>query len=226
MRQLWEPFNPVQKKGMTFFDLAEEMRYLPYPDAIIFDMDGTIKSTPGGRIFPSNPNDFDYTESFKDWVELASKKSRDGKLPLLYVASNQRGIAGGQKTEEFLKAEATFLSESAEKQFGIKFHEMLFATGRNEEYFQLKGDRWKLRKAIDKTAKPGTGMFWSIVPESMTEVQDMIYWIVGDSHTDERSDDWAFVQACKKLDWVSDFNMIIQYIPIEMLNECWAKLFN
>jgi histidinol phosphatase-like enzyme/predicted kinase len=225
MRQSWEPFNPVEKKGMTFFDLAETMSHLEYPNAIIFDMDGTIKQTPGGRIFPSTPNDFDYTEEFKDWVELANRKCRDGKLPWLYVASNQKGIVGGQKTEEFLEAEARLLSESAEKQFGIKFQKMLFAPGRDEELLQLEKGEWSHQKAFAKSAKPGTGMLWNIAPDVTAEVHSMIYWIVGDAHTDERSSDWEFAQACKKLDWVSDFNVIVQYIPVEMLNDCWAKLF-
>ena len=212
MRLGWENFNEIPKLGMTAADIGVQMNKLQYPEAIIFDMDKTIKRSKQGRTFPNSPFDFEFLPEFKEW---ADNSIADGTE--LYIASNQRGIGGGQKTEEFLQNEVELLSESLDK-IGLYFSAMYFAPDQNTPDCLIYEDGTWLESANYNLAfdKPNTGIFQDICFQSPNKV----YWIVGDAHTDNAFEDWQFAQNCQKLNPDLD----VRYVPIELLDIYWSLI--
>jgi histidinol phosphatase-like enzyme/predicted kinase len=215
MRIGWEAFNPVPKLGITASDIAAQMTGLQYPDAIIFDMDKTIKRPKDGRTFPSSPDDFEITLEFQRWA----KEFCDPEIEL-YIVSNQRGIGTGQKTVQFLKDEAKLLTDHLETELDICFASCQFAThqgGRDSIKYYPRHEEWiHIEHTTGRVDKPGTQTFISI----FEEIPFRVCWIVGDSHTDNASEDWQFAQACQKLNPRID----VRYVPIELLNVYWSLI--
>ncbi|MEI1378333.1 AAA family ATPase [Nostoc sp. UHCC 0926] len=212
MRLGWEEFNQIPKTGMTPADVAVQMVNLQRPGAIIFDMDKTIKRPKQGRAFPNSPFDFEFLPEFKQWAD-----GDDNDEIELYIASNQRGIAGEQKTEEFLHNEVELLSESLKK-IGLDFNAMYFAPNRNTPDCLIYEDGTWLESPDYNLVfdKPNTGIFQDIIYENPNKV----YWIVGDGHTDNATEDWQFAQNCQKLNPDLD----VRYVPIELVNLYWTLI--
>lgn len=205
MRRGWEPLTEPERRGMNFYDLALELREIPQPDAIIADMDGTVKLTKSGETFPQTPDDFilnsSFIEGFKPLRRFAD----------LFIVSNQRGISSGQKSRDFLEEECNILS-SALKRNGIAVNRMLFATERNSNKYLTRSiyDIWNECTSLFRADKPGTGMIdhiFKFVPEINN------FWIVGNAHTQTHSEDWELAQACKTE--YPDKNF--RYVPVELL---------
>lgn len=210
MRQRWEPLNPPIKMGMTTADIAVQMAGLQLPDAIIFDMDKTLKLTASGEEFPQSPEDFRINPVIKEWA-----KNYDDWCEL-YIASNQRGLATGAKTREFLEREIAFLIDELTKH-RLRFDECYFVPGYNEHNSLVYADGdWYETASTDKVYdKPDTGIYQDILTQHNPDIK--VCWIVGDAHTDKFYEDWQFAQACIELDKSID----VRYVPIEMLNIYW-----
>jgi histidinol phosphatase-like enzyme len=215
MRSGFESFNPIPKQGITPADIAAQMTGLQYPDVVIFDMDKTIKEPHDGRSFPKTPDDFQLTTYFHHWI-------RDAVVDFdCYVVSNQRGIETGQKTVQFLKDEAELLNDLLiSESIDCPIKRYYFAPSKKENITidlipDEDGDmRWVQTHYLDKADKPRTEMFRHIYETNPAK----IYWIVGDSHTDNTATDWQFAQNCQK-----QFPQLdIRYVPIEMLNVFWS----
>ncbi|WP_099066516.1 AAA family ATPase [Nostoc linckia] len=215
MRSGWEPFNPVQKLGITAKDIAVQMRGLDYPNVIVFDMYKTIKCPKEGRTFPRSPDDFEIVPEFEEWAKKYDKRSS-----LLYVVSNQRGIGTGQKTIDFLEEEIRLLAAYLDEEFDIGFV-WQFATnqgGNNSIYYNLLSNIFVHETCTGRTDKPGIEAFLNITKDAGKSFRN--YWIVGDAHTDNASEDWQFAQACQKANPEID----IRYVPIELLNVYWELI--
>jgi histidinol phosphatase-like enzyme len=204
MRSSFEPFNKIPKVGITPADIAVQMSGLHYPQAIIFDMDKTIKRPKNGRTFPQSPNDFELMPEFINWLDGYDYHNLD-----LYIVSNQRGITKGQKTEEFLKTEVELLQETLQ----LRFNKMYFPTSKNTCLVYDDGD-WMNWKSENQLEKPSTGVFVDIQLDSLL----IDFWIVGDAHSNETATDWQYAQNCQRQFPELD----IRYVPIEMLNLYWS----
>jgi histidinol phosphatase-like enzyme len=212
MRSGWEPFNPVPKLGITAKDIAAQMKELRHPDVIIFGMNKTIKRPKEGRDFPRSPDDFELVPEFEEWVSTYNNNS------LVYVVSNQRGIGTGQKTLDFFFEEIQLLAAYLNDKLEIEFP-WQFAThqGSNKGiiYNSFTNDFFH-QEYIGRCDKPGIQAFLGIKEECDNSLKN--YWIVGDAHTDNASEDWQFAQACQKANPGID----IRYVPIELLNVYWS----
>lgn len=201
MRNGWEPFNAVPKLGMTAKDIAQQIeKAKAYPDAIIFDMGGTIKRTKSGETFPVSPDDFEITPEFDEFAKLIKNKREID----YFIVSNQRGVSGGQKTAEFLEKESAWVSSDIHTLYKMYFFDM---------YFLVKD------YALTTDRRDGWGEIANIFPKPSPSVFGLMnrqryknWWIVGDAHTDERSEDWQFAQNIQK----AHPELNIAYIPIEL----------
>ena len=203
MRNGWEPFNALPKLGITAKDIAQQIeKAKAYPDAIIFDMDGTIKRTKSGETFPQSPDDFEVTPEFDKFVNFGWVYDTP-----MYIVSNQRGLSGGQKTDDFLKQEWEKLEGCIAVNHEICFTGSYFAS---KEYVLHKNntDLPFLVRFNGNYIKPLPAVFKLIHENSKRRN----YWIVGDAHTDDRSEDWQFAQNCQK----AHPELNIAYIPIEL----------
>jgi histidinol phosphatase-like enzyme len=209
MKQRWQPFNPPSKKGITPAQIAQQMKGLKVPHSIIFDMDGTIKRPGGDRVFPESPKDFEIVPEFAEWAENFFGESE------IFIASNQRGVEFERKTEDFLREEVERLLLHVQC-FDIKVSKGCFATGKTRVLL-VDENGFLDCQVEDSPAKPSAKMAEILLPRDDSGFPEGQVWIVGDAHTDERSEDWEFAQNIAKEYLVED----ILYIPIEMLPLCW-----
>lgn len=199
MRNGWENWDALPKMGMTPKDIAEQIeKAKAYPDAIIFDMDGTIKRTKSGETFPQSPDDWQLTKEFEAFNACEFMYGGND----FYLISNQRGLTGGQKTEDFLDNEQASLKIYLEENCDIYFQDSYFLT---HKYALKAANGWE--RINGNFAKPSPTVF-DLIHDSNRQN----YWIIGDAHTDDRSEDWQFAQNCQK----AYPHLNIAYIPIEL----------
>jgi DNA 3'-phosphatase len=211
MKTSFEAFDPLPKTGITPRNIAKQLTNLKKPNAIIFDMDKTIKQPKSENAFPQSPDDFKFTNNFKDWAKTYAHPEIK-----LYIASNQRGLSSEQKTNDFLEKEIELLDESLKDNFNTEFDAMYFApesNGYNALIYE-DGEWWESGSTNLIFDKPNTGIFEHICQS----ISGDKIWIVGDAHTSDTSTDWEFAQNCQ-----NKFpNLDIKYVPIEMLNIFWG----
>lgn len=207
MRNGWENWDTLPKLGITAKDIAEQIeKAKAYPDCIIFDMDGTIKRTKSGGAFPQTPDDFEITKEFDDFINIHFQRIQQIDS---YIVSNQRGLSGGQKTEEFLDKEVTCLIEHLDIHYDSSPTKSYFAS--KDYVFARSWDEGR-DKFYGNFAKPSPAVFDLIHNLIQSNNTRRNYWIIGDAHTDERSEDWQFAQNCQKAH--PELNIV--YIPIEL----------
>lgn len=217
MKQGWEPFDPAPKRGITTKQLSVELANVRYPDVIVFDKDGTITRPREGRTFPQSPDDFELVPEFHEWADGFPQSEELA----LYIVTNQRGLSTGQKTFDFLQHEIGNLTHFLRNYQDIDIDKVLVAPAydSNQCWIKFLGQDWERKESYERTDKPGTGMFDSIVKSQSIRLNPASsYWIVGDAHTDDRPEDWEFAQACKAK--YPDVN--ITYVPIEMIGTFWT----
>jgi len=191
-----EMYQPP-RLGMTHNDLARSMAELQrnpvQPDAIILDMDGTIKAPMSDNLFPKSPDDFVLNNEL---IEFLSETPAT-----IYICTNQRGVETGRKDLKFLDEEIRLLREALIP-CGIKVRLYLAALHKNSPKVMIWQQTAKrLHKIEEKLSsradKPGYGMI-DLVAEIEQSYKPLggrpRIWYIGDGHTDDNFADFQAVQ--------------------------------
>ena len=216
MSKRFQPFNSPPKCGITLSEIAQEMQNIRRPDAIVFDMDFTIKR-PLADTFPTSPDDFRLMPEFELWLAKQAPQRKDLSI---YVVTNQKGVMFSHKTIDFLQEEIENLVACSNDLFidrvyaAISDDEVLTYSPLNKKWSGKCKSLFGRNSNMAEIAKPGTFTFADIHQQNE---ECKKFWIVGDSHTDKYSTDWDYAINCKH-----EFpELQISYVPIEMLNLCW-----
>jgi len=211
MRLQFEPMLPTPKLGMTMQDVANELEGLGQPTAIALDMDGTIKRTRSGGIFPKSPDDFVLNKDLIHLLQLFPQSD----IPV-YILSNQRGVETGDKSRDFLAEELRLLNESLQREnVSIEGYFMAHTQSQPSMLVYLpKSDDFNEIETPYPAYKPQPGMLASI------GLAEDTLWFIGDGHTDEHSADWQAVLAYRK-----EVDEVCYYIPIELAKTVFEQVF-
>jgi histidinol phosphatase-like enzyme/predicted kinase len=221
MAQNWEPINE-KREIISKQDIADTIAFIlknpHHVPLVLADMDNTVKLTKSGEVFPQSPDDAILNPEF---VSGMRSLLRVDSLVKVIVLSNQAGIAGGQKKEDFLDKEIEYLDGLLEREFGESpvstFQCAPSKKGcKIRRYVPFYGispkppaiGRLKISEPeVEKeTYKPSTGMVAG-TGINLDLTKPNIIWMIGDSDTS----DGGFAKNLQ-----AEYpNVKVLYIPIE-----------